>query len=182
VRGGPRRLTAVVTGGRVYLFGGADPHPLLEQLPTRPRETCRLESATSMSTNLYLFFDPTELGATLPACIGDLLVPGFTRFEQGPHGNIEVANEQPAPVRLMFFTQNYFRIFVADLALKFYREAPPPPEVTAGERALRDAVTQLDALRLRRWLLVREWWDDDDNACVEVLADGTDVRGLEDSP
>src|ERR1700729_1811223 len=88
-----------------------------------------------MGTNLYLLFDAAEPGATLPARIRDLPVPGFTRFEQPLEPEIAVADETPTFVRFMFYTQNHFRIFVADLALQFCREAPPPPEVAAGERA-----------------------------------------------
>jgi hypothetical protein len=131
-----------------------------------------------MGTNLYLFFEPREPVATLPACIRDLSVPGFTRFEQPLKSKIEVADETPAPVRLVFYTQNYFRTFVADLVLQFCRDIPPPPEVAAGERELREAVLRLDAFRLRRWILTNEWWDDDDSPRVEVLAEGTDPGRL----
>ena len=41
---------------------------------------------------------------------------------------------------------------------------------------MREAVLRLDPFRLRRWILTNEWWDDDDNARVEVLAEGTDPR------
>jgi hypothetical protein len=133
-----------------------------------------------MGTNLYLLFEASEPGATLPACIRDLSVPGFTRFEQPLKPSIEVAGETPAPVRLVFFTQNYFRIFVADRVVQFSREAPPPPEVAAGERELREALLRLEPFHLRRWMLTNEWWDDDDDFRVEVLAEGTDPLTLED--
>jgi hypothetical protein len=143
-------------------------------------EARRLGQPLMMGTTLYLFFEPVETGATLPAQIHDLQVPAFARFEGPLKPEIVVADEKPASVQLTFYTQNNFRIFVADLALQFHREIPPPPEVVAGERALREAVLRLEPLRLRRWIVTNEWWNDDDTARVDVLAEGTDPRTLED--
>jgi pimeloyl-ACP methyl ester carboxylesterase len=114
-----------------------------------------------------------------PATPMRLPVPGFMRFEQALKPKIEVADERPAPVRLVFYAQNSFRIFVADLVLQFCRHIPAPPEIAVGERALREAVLRLDPFRLRRWVLTNERWDDDENARVEVLAEGTDSRTLD---
>jgi hypothetical protein len=111
-----------------------------------------------MSTNLYLFFAATEPGATLPARVRDLSVPAFSRFDQPLDDLIEVTGEEPSPVRLTFYTENYFRVYVAELAIQFHRGIPPPREVAAGERWLREAVLRLEAFRLRRWLLTQEGW------------------------
>jgi len=43
----------------------------------------------------------------------------------------------PAPVRGVFYAQNYFRIFVSDqVIVEFVREAELPSELALGERSL----------------------------------------------
>jgi hypothetical protein len=132
-----------------------------------------------MSSSLYVLFDRAQPGATIVSFVSGMPVSGFALFDKPLKASFKAPGEEDAVVRLTFYAQNYFRIFISDLAIEFYRETQAPPEVIAGERAFRDAVLGCEHFKLRRWLLTTEGWDDTDNEYVQVVAEGTDAGGLE---
>jgi hypothetical protein len=60
----------------------------------------------------------------------------------------------------------------------FFREAPAPPHIAAGERVLLNLILALPWLRLRRWILTSEGHDDDDRYFVKVVAEGNTAGSL----
>jgi hypothetical protein len=91
---------------------------------------------------------------------------------------IDVPGGPTVPARCAFYAQNYFRIFVGDRAIQFYREGALPPELASGEQHLLSAVLAATQFILRRWLVTEEGWDDEDNPYVTILGEGTDAEGL----
>ena len=65
-----------------------------------------------MSSNLYLVFDSTNGGASLPKFVQGLAVSGYSFSEKPLKGFIEPPGELQAPVRYGLYAQNYFRIFI----------------------------------------------------------------------
>jgi hypothetical protein len=131
-----------------------------------------------MSSNLYLVFDNTNGGTTLPQFAQGLAVSGYS-FSVEPLKNfIELPGEPQAKARCGFYAQNYFRVFISDSAVQFYREATLPSNLAEGERQLLDAIFNRPDFRLRRWISTSEDWDDDDKPTVRILSEGTDKATL----
>jgi hypothetical protein len=127
-----------------------------------------------MSSSLYVFLDSAQPDASLVPLVSGLRPSGFTLFESPLKWSIQAPGEPDAAVRLAFYGHQYFRIFVSDRAVLFYRgRMPAPQEIVAGEREFRDALLGFQPFELRRWILTREGWDD-----ADVVAEGTDVLTL----
>jgi hypothetical protein len=96
-----------------------------------------------MSTSLYVFFATEFQEAALPAVLRDLHVPGYSFSSHPIKHTIDAPNEPSVPTRCTFFAQDYFRIFLADQAIQFYREAPLPRDLATGAvRCSRDAAVR----------------------------------------
>lgn len=82
------------------------------------------------------------------------------------------------PVRRLFYAQNYFRVFVSELAVEFRRESKSPPELVTAEHLLRSHILETPGFRLRRWVATSEGWDEDDKPFVRVLREGNSRETL----
>jgi hypothetical protein len=130
-----------------------------------------------MSTSLYVFLDaPESEEVTLPQLLQDLSIPGYSFSTHPLRSAIDAPGEPSVPTRGAFYAQNYFRIFLADRAVQFYRDAALPPELAAGEQYLLSAILTLPQFNLRRWIVTDEGWDDEDEPYVTILDEGTDAR------
>jgi hypothetical protein len=107
-----------------------------------------------------------------------LTVSGYSFSAKPLKDFIEAPGEPQAQVRCGFYAQNYFRVFISDSAVQFYREAALPPDLADGEKQLLAALSGCPDLRLRRWISTSEDWDDDNKAIVEILSEGTDKATL----
>src|SRR5436190_22358975 len=127
-----------------------------------------------MSSVLYLLFEnPAGAGESLARQVEVLEIPGYSFSRRPLKDVIRAPGEPEMPVRCLFYAQNYFRVFVSDLAVEFHREATPPPEVVAAERVLRSRMLDMPGFKLRRWVTTSEGWDDNNNRFVRVLSQGT---------
>src|SRR6266566_7243321 len=132
-----------------------------------------------MSSVLYLFFENTGAGGgSVAHHVQGLQVPGYSFSEEPLKEVISAPNEPDVPVRCLFYAQNYFRVFVSDLAVEFYRETVPSPEIAAGEGLLRSKILDVPGLKLRRWVATSEGWDDDDKEFVRILSQGASRETL----
>jgi len=93
-------------------------------------------------------------------------------------GEIKAPDEQPLPVRCFLYAQDYFRIYIADMAVQFHREAALPPDLAVGEQEFQVAALSRADIRLRRWIATDEDWDDDEKRVVQILAEGKDRETL----
>ncbi len=125
-----------------------------------------------------MFFDVLNPNDALPQALRDLAVPGYSFWPDPMRRILDAPGEPSLPVRCTFYANNYFRIFLADRAIHFYREAPLPPELAKGEQHLVAAVLEMIPFRLRRWLVTEEGWTDDDEPFVHLLQEGSDAEGL----
>ena len=91
---------------------------------------------------------------------------------------LDAPGEPSLPVRCAFYAHSYFRIFLADRAVHFYREAALPAELARGEQQLVAAVLEMIPFHLRRWLITEEGWTDDDEPFVTLLQEGNDAESL----
>jgi len=91
---------------------------------------------------------------------------------------IKAPGEPDVPVRCLFYAQNYFRIYISDLAIQFYRESTLPPEIAVGEKHLMTSVLGMHQFRLQRWILTKEGWDDDDNPYLHIVSEGSSPESL----
>ena len=87
-----------------------------------------------MSSNLYLFFDASNSNDVLPRMLQELTVPGFSFSRDPIRTTLDAPGEPCELVRCAFYARNYFRIFVADRAVQFCRDAALPPELARGEQ------------------------------------------------
>ena len=93
-------------------------------------------------------------------------------------GNIEAPDEGRLSVRCLLYARNYFRIYVADMAVQFRREAPLPSDLAVGDEEFQAAILAIPEIRLRRWISTDEDWDDDDKKVVQVLGEGKNQETL----
>jgi hypothetical protein len=149
-----------------------------------PRRSSRVAQLFSlggrvrMSSNLYLVFDRTNGGASLPQFVQGLAVSGYSFSAEPLKSFIEPPGEPQAPVRCGFYAQNYFRVFISDSAVQLYREAALPSDLAVGEKQLLAAIFGRPDFRLRRWISTSEDWDDDDKSTVQIVSEGTDKATL----
>jgi len=131
-----------------------------------------------MSSNVYLLFDVSKSTDALPRALEELAIQGYSSWRAPLRATLDAPGEPSVPVRCAFYARNHFRIFVADRAIQFYREAPLPPELARGEQQLVAAVLDMPSFRLRRWLVTEEGWSDDDEPFVNLLREGGDASDL----
>jgi hypothetical protein len=132
-----------------------------------------------MSSSLYLLFKNeaapiVRWQVSLPRAVQGLSIVGYSFFDAPLKRFIEAPDERRSPVRCSFYAQNYFRIFISNLAVEFYRETDLPSDLISGERHLALAIFAIPKLRLRRWVSTEEGYSDDDERYVRILAEGTD--------
>jgi hypothetical protein len=126
-----------------------------------------------MITNLYLLFEATEAAeATLAPVLQQLVIPGYSLWSDSLKWDIKVPGEPDVPGVCFFYAQNYFRIFISDLVIKFDRGSLLPPELANGENYLQSTVLGMPQFRLRRWMITEEGWDDADNFYTHILNEG----------
>jgi hypothetical protein len=136
-----------------------------------------------MSDHLHVLFDRRRLidrlrRRSLRTYVKDISVPGFSFDILPPRLSFKAPGEHNLAVRYHLCAENYFRILISDLAVMFFREAPAPPHIAAGERMLLDLILALPWLRLRRWILTSEGHDDDDRYFVKIVAEGNTANSL----
>ena len=130
--------------------------------------------ASRMSSVLYLLFEKSAAGGgSLAREVKGTEVAGYSFSEEPLKKMIRAPGEPDMPVRCLFYAQNYFRVFVSDLAVEFHRDSTPPPELVTAEGLLRSRILEITGFRLRRWVATSEGWDDDDKPFVRVLSEGT---------
>jgi hypothetical protein len=76
------------------------------------------------------------------------------------------------PLRTTLYSENYFRVSVADGAVVFREETAPPPQIVAANQRLCGILLSSPELRIRRWVHTLEDWDDEDRSFVRVLDEG----------
>ena len=131
-----------------------------------------------MSSNLYLVFDSTNGGASLPQLVQGLAISGYSFSAEPLKSFIEPPGEPQAAVRCGFYAQNYFRVFISDSAVQFCREVALPSDLADGEKQLLAAIFRRPDVRLRRWIITSEDWDDDDKPTVQILSEGIEKATL----
>ena len=130
-----------------------------------------------MSSNLYLFFDVSSSNDVVHRALQEFVVPGYS-FWRAAGWTLDAPGEPSVPVRSFFYAQSYFRIFLADQAILFYRESALPPELATGEQHLVAAILEMTQFHLRRWVLTEEDYDDEDEPFVNLLREGRDAVSL----
>jgi hypothetical protein len=132
-----------------------------------------------MSSVLYLLFENVSgRGGSIARQVEALKVPIYS-FSQKPLKDlIRPPGEREMPVRCQFYAQNYFRVYVSDFAVEFHRDATALPELRAAEELLRSRILGLPGVKLRRWVITTEGWDDDDKPFVQVLSQGSSHETL----
>ena len=136
-----------------------------------------------MSDNLYLLFDVSgQEQASLPACLKDTYIPGYSFWNSPLKNFIQVPGECSLPVKCLYYTENDFRIYLCDLAVQFSRDRLAPPHIATGERTLLSLILAMPQFRLRRWIITSEGWDDDDQEFTQIVAEGSksDIFTIED--
>src|ERR1051325_2316348 len=93
-----------------------------------------------MSSNLYLVFDSTNGGTSLPQFVQGLAVSGYSFSAKPLKIFIEPPGEPQAPVRCVLYAQNYFRVFISDSVVQFYREVALPSDLADGDKQLLAAI------------------------------------------
>lgn len=134
-----------------------------------------------MSANLYLVFDRVNEEASLCKLASTLTIPGFSFTDVCFKDSIEVPGGQSFRVRCSFYAQNYFRIFISDLAVQFYRETTLPTNLVDAERQLRVAFLTHPLFKLRRWVGTSENWNDNDQLVIQILCEGQNQQALEEA-
>lgn len=134
-----------------------------------------------MST-LYLFFDVSNSNDVLPRALQGLVVPGYSFWPSPLRATFDAPGEPRLPVRCTYYAQNWYKIFLADRAIRFDRDDPfrdaQPVELVRGEQHLVAAVLRMTQFHLRRWLVTDEGWTDDDDPFVDLLREGSDAESL----
>jgi hypothetical protein len=131
-----------------------------------------------MSSNLYLVFDSSNGEASLSRFVQGLAISGYSSSARPLKSFITAPGEPQTPVRCGFYAQNYFRIFISDSAVQFYREAALPFDLAKGEKQLLAAIFGPPDFRLLRWISTSEDWNDDDKPTVQILSEGTNQQTL----
>jgi hypothetical protein len=155
-------------------------HPVRVSKSSAPRRSRRaLGLPSRMSSTLYLFLENAGTDVdSVARHVQGLQVPGYMFSEKPLKRVISAPGEPDVQVRCQFYAQNYFRVFVSDLAVEFYREATPPPDIANAEAILRSHILNLPGFKLRRWITTSEGWDDDDKKFVDILSQGNSRETL----
>jgi hypothetical protein len=120
-------------------------------------------------TNLFILFDAAESVASYAM---DIEVPGYSFSKEQLKSHIHMPGVSPAPVRCLFYAQNYFRIFVSDQVVEFVREAELPSELAFGERNLVKGLLNTGQFTIVRWISTSQGWDDNDRPYTVTIAEG----------
>jgi len=126
-------------------------------------------STAHPETNLFILFDAAESVASYAM---DIEVPGYSFSKEQLKSHIHMPGVSPAPVRGVFYAQNYFRIFVSDQVVEFVREAELPSELALGERSLLKSLLNTGQFTIVRWISTSQGWDDNDRPYTVSIAEG----------
>lgn len=145
------------------------------------------QEAAGQAEGRLIQTNPGRTGRSLLDCfrrrslrnyVRDVSIPGFSFYNLPSKPSIKAPGERNLVVRYNFYAQNYFRIYISDLAVEFSRETPAPPHIAEGERMLLNLILALPRLRLRRWILTSEGYDDDDRYFAKIVAEGNTADSL----
>jgi hypothetical protein len=135
-----------------------------------------------MSFSLYVLFDPTGEGrASVIEVLRNADVTGYTFFDAPLKAAINPPDEPNSTVRCTYYAENYFRLFISDLAVQFYREASLPDWIAKADEQIVHALLAARQIRLRRWINTQEGWDDDDLPFVRIVGEGDKPEELPDA-
>ena len=129
-----------------------------------------------MITNLYVMFESVSPSADLVLLAGHISVPGYSFSTKPEKQTIRVPGSSDFPVACFFYAQNYFRIFISQMAVEFCRGAAIPSELAAGEKELYRHILETKDFSVQRWLATSEGWDDGDQPFVNTVAEGTSAH------
>ena len=138
-----------------------------------------LERYADMSTSLYLLFDvATDSGASLARFVEGIGVPEYEFTDSPLKSLIQPPGEKAERATAMLYAKDYYRVFIGDSVIQFYREAESPYDIKHADQELQSALFAQSDFRLNRWLAVSEGWDDDDNRFERIIANGETIESL----
>jgi hypothetical protein len=123
-----------------------------------------------MSEHLYVLFARQLSGALDAIQHTDYLVWPASEGQV-----IRVPGELEVPVARYFYAQNYYRVFIAEKAIEFAREAHMPKDFLADEKRILRAVLDRE---IRRWIVTVEGWDDEDRPMCDIVFEGEGAESL----